>query len=241
VFEIGNTLREARLRQGLDFPQIETGTKIRAKYLRALEDERFEILPTPTYVKGFLRTYAEYLGLDGQLYLDEYNSRFLVPSAEESTPQRPRRSRARPRRERRVERNAIMLAIVGIAVVTALIIAAWRFGGGTSTPIPNLKQAKPGVVRTRTPKTAHLVVRAQRGSSLVQVRLGSATGRPVYQGTLDRGQAQSFTAKRLWLSIGTPENVSLRLGSRRLHVGGAKPCLLIVTRRGPVPAGPDSC
>jgi hypothetical protein len=238
VFEIGNTLREARLRQNLDFPEIELGTKIRAKYLRALEEEHFDVLPSPTYVKGFLRTYAEYLGLDGQLYLDEYNSRFHVMQAEEDAAPRPRRSKARPRRERRVERNAIVLVIVGIGIVTALVFAAWQFGGGSSSPsIPNLKTAKP----TTTPKTAKLVVRAQRGSSLLQVRLGSATGRTVYQGTLDRGQAQAFTAKRLWLSIGTPENVALRLDGRRLQVGGAKPCLLLVTRRGPVQAGPDSC
>ncbi|MGH3062528.1 MAG: helix-turn-helix domain-containing protein, partial [Gaiellaceae bacterium] len=78
MFEIGNSLREARLRQGLEFPRIETETKIRGKYLRALEEEQFEVLPGETYVKGFLRTYADYLGLEGQLYVDEYNSRFTT-------------------------------------------------------------------------------------------------------------------------------------------------------------------
>ncbi|MGH3093498.1 MAG: helix-turn-helix domain-containing protein, partial [Gaiellaceae bacterium] len=78
MFEIGNSLREARLRQGLELPRIEADTKIRGKYLRALEEERFEVLPGETYVKGFLRAYAEYLGLDGQLYLDEYSSRFIT-------------------------------------------------------------------------------------------------------------------------------------------------------------------
>jgi cytoskeleton protein RodZ len=65
MFEIGNSLREARERQGLEYPQIELATKIRAKYIRALEDEHFEVLPTGTYIKGFLRSYAEFLGLDG--------------------------------------------------------------------------------------------------------------------------------------------------------------------------------
>ena len=77
MFEIGNSLREARLRQGLEFVEVEQATKIRGKYLRALEDEQFDILPGQTYVKGFLRTYADYLGLDGQLYVDEYNSRYI--------------------------------------------------------------------------------------------------------------------------------------------------------------------
>ena len=81
-------------------------TKIRPKYLRALEDEQFELLPAQTYVKGFLSTYAEFLGLDGQLYVDEYNSRYVT--REEEVPLRPRRSNAGRRRSAspRVERRA---------------------------------------------------------------------------------------------------------------------------------------
>src|ERR671930_214227 len=126
MFEIGSSLREARLRQRLDFPEVEQATKIRAKYLRALEEERFDQLPSQTYVKGFLRSYAEFLGLEGQLYVDEYNSRFVTP--DEDIQLRPRRSYARPprvREHRRVERNVVVLALVAIGLVTALIIAAW--------------------------------------------------------------------------------------------------------------------
>ena len=61
---IGETLREARMRQRLDIADVEQRTKIRAKYLRALENEEFVVLPGPTFVKTFLRTYAELLGLD---------------------------------------------------------------------------------------------------------------------------------------------------------------------------------
>src|SRR5215831_5841677 len=64
MFEIGNSLREARLRQQLDFAELEQQTKIRSKYLQALEDEQFDVLPAPTYVKGFLRNYADALGLE---------------------------------------------------------------------------------------------------------------------------------------------------------------------------------
>ncbi len=76
MFEIGNTLREARLRRGLDILDCEAETKIRAKYLRAMEEEQFDLMPSPTYVRGFLRTYADFLDLDGRLVLDEYESRF---------------------------------------------------------------------------------------------------------------------------------------------------------------------
>ncbi len=127
MFEIGNSLREARLRQTLDFPEIEQATKIRGKYLRALEDEQFDVLPAQTYVKGFLRSYAEYLGLDGQLYVDEYNSRFVV--GEEESPARPRRS-APPSRGVgvQVQSRVVLLTLLGIAAVTALVIVAWTRG-----------------------------------------------------------------------------------------------------------------
>ena len=76
VFEIGKSLRNAREQQKLELSDIERATRIRGKYLRALEEDRFAVLPGTAYVKGFLRTYAGYLGLDGQRFLDEYNAQF---------------------------------------------------------------------------------------------------------------------------------------------------------------------
>ncbi len=98
MFEIGNTLREARLRRGIDFPQAEADTKIRAKYLRAMEEEQFDLLPATSYVRGFLKSYAEYLGLDGRLVLDEYESRFgpMADMLGEEAHHRPARRRAGP-------------------------------------------------------------------------------------------------------------------------------------------------
>ena len=60
------------MRARIDIAEIETATKIRAKYLRALENEEWDLLPGPTFVKTFLRTYAEALGLDAKLLVDEY-------------------------------------------------------------------------------------------------------------------------------------------------------------------------
>jgi cytoskeleton protein RodZ len=69
---IGETLREARMRQRLDIADVEERTKIRAKYLRALENEEWGLLPGPTFVKTFLRTYAEVVGVDPYLLVEEY-------------------------------------------------------------------------------------------------------------------------------------------------------------------------
>src|SRR6266498_3918341 len=73
--DIGTTLREARMRARIDISEIESETKIRAKYLRALENEEWDLLPGPTFVKSFLRTYADALGLDGKLLIEEYKLR----------------------------------------------------------------------------------------------------------------------------------------------------------------------
>src|SRR5919206_3516687 len=98
---IGETLREARMRQRLDITDVEAKTKIRAKYLRALENEDFGMLPGPTFVKSFLRTYAEFLGLDPHLLVEEYRVRHDPRDESELTPfARPPRGRQRrpPRR-----------------------------------------------------------------------------------------------------------------------------------------------
>jgi hypothetical protein len=234
VFEIGTSLREARLRQGLDFPELEQGTKIRAKYLRALEDEQFDVLPAQTYVKGFLRSYAEYLGLDGQLYVDEFNSRFVV--GEDEQPPRPRRSTPKPRGVQ-VQSRVVLLTLLGIAAVTALVIVAWTRGEPQKVPPVGLGSSVQ-TPTTQTPaKTAvpassvRLIVRAKRGPCWLSVHRGSATGSILYQGTLEHGQNQVFRGRRLWITLDRPENLQMILNGRTrlLPVGGVK--TLIVTPR----------
>ncbi len=60
------------MRARIDVSEIEAQTKIRAKYLRALENEEWDLLPGPTFVKSFLRTYGQALGLDGRALVEEY-------------------------------------------------------------------------------------------------------------------------------------------------------------------------
>jgi cytoskeleton protein RodZ len=83
---IGETLREARVRRRVNIEELEQSTKIRAKYLRALENEEFGLLPGPTYVKSFLRTYAEKLGLDPQLLVEEFRAKYEEPEPVEFQP-----------------------------------------------------------------------------------------------------------------------------------------------------------
>jgi hypothetical protein len=213
MFEIGASLREARLRQGLDFPELEERTKIRPKYLRALEDERFDILPAPTYVRGFLRSYAEAIGLDGQPFVDEYNSRFAV--GEDDAPLRARRVPAPARRDRESRESRIaVLALLAIAVATALVIAAWRFGGPETENVPGLA-ASPA---TTSAGPTRVVVRAVGGSSWMEVRTGQGGAELLYSGTLEKGQRKVFESSRLRLVIAEPGNVRLRLNGRAVEL-----------------------
>src|SRR5438874_13047671 len=99
---IGERLREARMRQGRDISEVEAATKIRAKYLRALENDEFTMLPGSTYVRSFLRTYAEYLGLDAQLLVEEFRAQHEPRGeGEVHTLAPPARVPARPGLERR--------------------------------------------------------------------------------------------------------------------------------------------
>src|SRR5580692_5322767 len=98
--EIGATLREARMRSRIDVSEIEAQTKIRAKYLRALENEEWDLLPGPTFVKSFLRTYGNALGLDGRALVEEYKLHYEHPGdgiepIQQATVSAPRRARAR--------------------------------------------------------------------------------------------------------------------------------------------------
>ena len=210
MFEIGNSLREARLRQSLELSDVERATKIRPKYLRALEDEQFELLPAQTYVKGFLNTYAEFLGLDGQLYVDEYNSRYVT--REEEEPFRPRKSTPGPR-NRRLESSVVLITLVGIAVVFGLVIAAWK--SGDDTPNTNAPIADTGL---RTPAEGILVVRGTRGASRMEVRRNSREGELVFSGTIRNGREVPFRiGEKLWLYVQRPAAVDLVVNGRAMR------------------------
>jgi cytoskeleton protein RodZ len=223
LFEIGNSLREARLRQALEFPQIEQATKIRSKYLRALEEEAFEVLPAQTYVKGFLRSYAEYLGLDGQLYVDEFNSRYVRGEVEEEAPLAPRGGGpGRGGRQSPMATSAVLVVLGIVGVAAALVIVAWRFGaepapnvplpGNALTPPPAKKQAAP---------VARLVASAAPGkNALLAVYRGSRVGKPIYEGTLEGGQSQMFVGGKLWVYVFAPANLRLKLNGRSVVVPG---------------------
>jgi cytoskeleton protein RodZ len=217
--DIGTTLREARMRARIDISEIEAETKIRAKYLRALENEEWDLLPGPTYVKSFLRTYADALGLDGKLLIEEYKLRHERLSDVELQPIAPPGQRERRRRPRAAVPRGFLVG----AVVVALLVGLWVLGnrnnndGATpsSTPPPSTSQpstpssssdaAAPKRKKKKSkPKVARLTIVA---TGQVYVCLKAAGKRTPVPGIVLTGGAHQgpYKSSRFRLQLGTSE------------------------------------
>lgn len=228
MFEIGSSLREARMRRGLELSQVERDTRIRPRYLMALEEEQFDVLPGPAYTRGFLRAYADYLGLDAQRFIDEYNTRF-APAEEPAG--------ALPVRIQRPRRLTRWLVVVPIAVILALI--GWQVTRSSSphhgaTPPPAttthiVKQLK--VTPQPKPKIARLSLVAARGRCWVEVRRFSSTGPIVVLRTLEQGDTARVNGVRLWVRFGAPWNVDATVNGKAVQLPSALGNVVVTASR----------
>jgi cytoskeletal protein RodZ len=224
--EIGETLRETRMRRRIDMTEVEAATKIRAKYLRALENEEWDLLPGPTFVKTFLRTYAEYLELDPRILVEEYRQRYERPSTQDLTPFGPGMGGARRRRQR--PRRPIGPFIVVLFGIAALLGALYLLGSwgdepgeqevpntvATATPTPTATPRKSSTPRKKKKAPPPRVSLRLTASDPVFVCLVDATGRKVLDGVqLEAGQrTKSFRSQRFRANFGN--------GSVRMTVNG---------------------
>jgi cytoskeletal protein RodZ len=257
---IGETLRDARMRQHMDIADVEARTKIRAKYLRALENEEFAMLPGSTFVKTFLRTYAEQLGLDPHLLVEEYRANYEGPDEAELQPLTPpavsRRERERRRGPRPPGRLPIVIGAV-LAVLVFLVILGWDRGGndnggGDSQPAAKTETTakKPGKAKPkrtkprRKPKPAvatnvSLKIVPQ-GDTYLCVDKGQGTPK-LFEGTIN--SPRSFKGKRIRLNLGRTA-VQITLNGKRFSVPqSGEPAGFDFTPKGgkPVPVGQRPC
>ena len=242
MFEIGASLREARTRRGLSLDDVTAGLRIRERYVTALEEERWELLPGEAYAKGFLRMYAEFLGLDGSLYVDEYNERVAAHQEEALVPDSLAPSKGKSR--------LLTRTIVGVVAVAALVAALNAFGSGTPTSAhvqPDLSNvanaAQPQrvaaphtpVVRHVAPKLSVALIRAVTSRSWLSVRIGGANGKEIFRGFLNRGHSLSYGLHQsVWLRIGRPHALAIRIGKNLVGgLPGNTPANLLLTSDGP--------
>jgi cytoskeletal protein RodZ len=235
--DLGAKLREERERRGIGIDEIEAETRIRAKFLVALEEDRFEALPGPAYVRAFVRDYAEQLGLDPQEFVAELNAR--PGMVEDVVVSPPRHVAPVPLFSPRGRIAAWIVAVVAALLVAAAAFAyigsrgsggsagggvpagATHTGAGSTThsatePATSTQPATTAAPPPARPKGFEFV--ASGGQVWLSVRAGSATGKLLYEDTLAAGGRLRFARHRLWVRVGAPWNLTVTTGGRRLAV-----------------------
>ena len=112
------------------------------------------------------------------------------------------------------------IAILAIAIATAVVIVAWKFGGPESEKVPGL--VPQGSATTSQAGNARgkvrMAVRATEGSSWMEVRTATPAGKLLYSGTLEQGQRKSFDGRSLQLALAEPDNVLVRVNGNRVEL-----------------------
>jgi cytoskeleton protein RodZ len=241
---IGETLREARMRQRLDIADVEDRTKIRAKYLRALENEEFGMLPGPTFVKTFLRTYAEMLGLDPHVLVEEYRAGFERDDEIEQ-PFGPPAVAGRDRRHgpRIGAGSVVLLVLVAIvAVLVAIGLASDDNGGADQAAAPDTTTAETKAKPAPKPARPRRVALRVTPSTPTYVCVDHGPGTPVvFENTID--SAQTFRGKRVRVNLGK-RDVRLTMNGKAVPVTpGPDPVGFVFTPRGSreLPSGERPC
>ena len=199
-------------------------TRIKSSYLEALEQERFGELGGSVYAKGFLRSYAGYLGIDPAPLLEAYRAQERPePPLFEHAP----KAIGGLKTGRRTP-NWLGVAIACVSII--LLVSLW----GLLRPARDPGDAQPAFVTTPSPTTAGAAARPAptttarpvpkdvtvtlryRGASWTRV---TADGRVAFEGTPGPNQRRTFTARRsLDLVLGYPAGVSLTVNGHDLGV-----------------------
>jgi cytoskeleton protein RodZ len=255
--EIGATLREARMRARIDVSEIEAQTKIRAKYLRALENEEWDLLPGPTFVRSFLRTYAQALGLDDKALVDEYRRQYEQPSELEHQPvmSPARGARPRPIRDRHTSGGggggisrgyAIALGVLGVVILLLIVGLVTGKKGGN----PPSQASSTSSRHTRTPRhhthgssragstrsgTSTRVALSLKPTAAIYVCLVDAAGAKRIPGlTLEPGSytSRTYHSTRFELVLGN-NAVTMYVDGKALSVpASSKPIAYSITSAG---------
>jgi cytoskeleton protein RodZ len=223
--EIGETLRETRMRRRIDMTEVEAATKIRAKYLRALENEEWDLLPGPTFVKTFLRTYAEYLDLDPRLLVEEYRQRFERPTTQDLTPFGPRQSGGRQRQRQRRPIGPFLVIALGIVIVLGALYILGRQGPDeepntvstpTATPTATAEPTKTSTPKRKKKAAPTRVSLKLTATDRVYVCLVDATGKAVVNGEyIEKGAStKTFRSKSFRVNLGN-SSVRMIYGGKR--------------------------
>jgi hypothetical protein len=218
---VGTILREARNRRKVELSEVEAATRIRFRFLRAIEDEEWDVLPGGVYTRGFIRTYASFLGLDGDRLVGDYRESVEPWHRGADAPQ-PQAGSAGPSGGLR---GAALAGLAVVAVIAVAVIAIVAIpGGGESGPVGHRHEA----ARKPKPQAKAPAPRVKKG---VTVELMASA--EVWACVLDaKGKA---LVDGLILEAGTEEG-PFHSGSFTVSFGNGEVKMLIDGREAEIPA-----
>lgn len=243
MLEMGKRLKEAREYKGLTLEAVEEETKIRRKYLRALEEEQFQVLPGPVYAKAFLRTYTRFLGIDAEDVFENYSDLFTEPPSESPDMYFQEENRTGVPQKPRFRLYLTIAAVIVGMIVLVLFVNGVKSKGdtlGNNTSPNNSGNAvtgeqtappvnnQPPVVQQQPP----VVQQQPAGSSMVKLDLNvknsncwmsvTVDGRQAFEGTLIPGQSKHFEGKdKINVTLGNAGAVEASLNGQNLGIMGS--------------------
>jgi cytoskeleton protein RodZ len=221
---VGTILREARNRRNVELSEVEAATRIRLRYLRAIESEEWDVLPGGVYTRGFIRTYASFLGLDGDRLAEDYREnveKWSRPAAEPAEPA-ARLDSFGPSRWRLGAVPIAAGAVLAVLAVAAIALVAFPNGGGgggvAPTPSPPVGKAQRELAPEPSPRRSGVSMRLA-ASAEVWVCLLDAEGVTLVDGQILEAGAEAgpFRSGSFTVSFGNGE-VSMRIDGREAEI-----------------------
>lgn len=214
---IGPALRKAREERSKTIDEAARDTKIRGQYLQALERESFDTLLGDAYVRGSLRSYSQYLGLDPEKVLSAY-SRAVGEQQPSQIPEPPQEM---PGTEgiATSDRKKTWLLLVGATVVAivALVVIGVLSGSSDVPPVSTLPTSPPSVIPAAEQVTVGLIAKHEIDAVV------TADGQEVFAGTLRAGEARSFVAiSSIGLQLARGGVVTIKVNEDSLGAPGDK-------------------
>ncbi len=207
--EIGKTLKEAREAMGLSLEAVEEETKIRRKYIQALEQEQFQILPGSIYAKAFLKNYAKFLGIKVEEIMEEYRLQYPDQTAPEET-LAPPVEKVRVKAKTKTQEGPrywvyVISAIIIIGVIISILYVTkgmWlkspadtgsnQLQASEQNQLPAPQQPLPGQVDATKVSSVKVTLDVKSDRCWIRVVVD---GEPSFQGELSANQSKEFEGK----------------------------------------------
>jgi transcriptional regulator with XRE-family HTH domain len=231
---LGEEFRSAREARGLSLSDVAERLHIRSVYLAAIEDEDWKAIGAPVYIRGFMRTYARFLGLDAEAAVARFAA--TAPSPAPAAPSRAieERSRESGGDATRPSAFAILAVVVAVAVVAYVAYAYVQYRSSGAVPVaaaspgelgdaPVTDGSPPADAADAVPTPAPAVVRAKAAALKRGLRLKltetswlrvAIDGTVVAEGTFPAGTTKSYRGKLADVRVGNAGGVSIVVNGR---------------------------